>query len=272
MNRKSIFSITALAASTALLLSGCAPQLDEAGVSVNVIPLSEEVKVSSFPNWSDSIVSILEADGWTVKKIEPNGPQVDNKNWPTFFSAQNKEGNCTFNLGLDAQYRTLTGNDEEYETRDYMLLTTKNNGSTVGEESTWNVNVNDKSKALQLMLMDYTYPNKVYNSDIVIDPNNPTPPVAVEATEDGKVYGVLAARVLSSENENPFYIANPEIEKAQASGAKLPPDYIGKTVRPVVSIKYECVKQEIDMKIWDKAVNGSILKMNITSTSKPTEK
>lgn len=267
MNKsKKLFAAGILVAS-AIALTGCSSEVDEQGISTNVIPLSETVNVKNFPSWAESSVKVLEDDGWTVSKVEPNTGQ-DASNWPTLYTAQNKDATCNISLSMDAQYLLITGNDEEYETREFMYLAAKNQGSKIGEESTKNINVNDKNQSLSLMTIDYTYPNKVYASDIILDPNNPQAPASVEPTVDGEVYGVFAARVLSSENSNPFYIPNPEIEAIIESGGKLPPDYVGKTVRPIITVKYECVNKELDLKLWDNMLNNSVIKMDIVANKK----
>lgn len=267
---KTLITLSVLVASSALLLTGCAPQLDEKGISVNAIPLSEDVVVSDFPNWSPAAAKVLTNAGWDVGEAQPN-PGQSKENWPIYYTAVNKDNSCIFNISLDAQYLTLTGNDEEYETRDYLMFITKPQEMKLSEETTQNINVNDKSQSLSLMKYEYTYPNKIYTSDIVIDPNNPTPPAAVEPTIDGDVRGVIAARVLNSENDNPFFIPNPQMDKVVAEGGKLPPDYVNKTARPVILMKYECVNKDIDMKLWDKVLKEATIDMNITSIVKPEE-
>lgn len=268
MNRSRKFAAAGIILSASFFLSGCSNTVDDNGISTNVIPLSSTVVVSNFPSWNESSIKVLEDNDWVVSKVEPN-PGQNSKNWVSLYTAQSKDGSCNISLGLDGQYLILTGNDEEYETREYMYLLAKNQEAEIGEESTKNINVNDKNQSITLMTLNYNYPNKIYSSDIILDPNNPTAPAVIEPEIDGFVEVLSASRVLSSENTNPFYIKNPEVEALKESGGKLPPDYVGDIVRPVINVKYECVNKKLDMELWNNLLNNSVIDMDITNITKP---
>lgn len=256
MNKR--LSLLALAAITVVSLSACtASPTDSLADKEGNILLTTSVNVSKMPSWEKDSTSVLSKADWTVTQVAPNELQKQGA-FPTFYSAVSKDGACNFEISISAAPNQEVPDTEDFSTSEYVYQNVKLQGGTVGQETTKNISIQNSESKLEMLQLSYDYPNKVYpvTDTPLVEGTDPSTLPAVEPTIDGKVNVISLSRVLTSSVTNPFYIANQQIDDAN-----LPPGVVGKTGRPVITMKYSCLNTNLDMKLWDSVVSSSTLSL-----------
>lgn len=260
MNKKASLLILATVASLALTSCAGSPTETLANKEGNIL-LTTSVNVSKMPSWEKSSTTSLTSAGFTVTPVVANDLQKANGSFPTFYSAISKDGACNFDMTISALPIQQNPDTEDFTTREELYNNLALQGGTVvGKESMQNIAIQGSEDKLEMLELSYNYPNKVYPvSDApLFEGTDPTSLPVVEPTVDGTINVISLSRILTSPVTNPFYIANPQIDDAN-----LPPGVVGKTGRPVITMKYSCLNTTPDMKLWDSVVNSSTLSLPI---------
>lgn len=258
MVNKNFITLTAIAASLAILMSGCT-SVDK---SNNAIPLTQNYETINAPQWDASAVTFLEGQGWTVTNYQT---LAESKGivLPATFSATNKDNTCHISYSVRYEPLKNTQAGEDYLTRSLVsqeLMTAQKSSL-----STQNIKISENNSKLEMLEATLTTDNYASDSNYVpiTDPNS-TPTEPTPAIKDGNMNTIQLTRVFAKQYKNPFA----QYSSFEGQDGYVAPDRsVG---NPILSLSYSCAKTNLDMNLWKDIVSNA--KINSEPLSVETTK
>lgn len=245
MVNKNFIAVTALAASLAVLMSGCT-SVDK---NNNTISLKQNYETINAPQWDASSVAFLEGKGWTVTDYKTLATDKG-ESLPSTFSATNKDNTC--NISYSVRYEPLknTQAGEDYLTR--FVVGQELSTAQKSSLSTQTVKIAENNSKLEMVESTSTTDNYAPDTNYVPITNpTDTPTEPTPAVKDGNMYNVQLTRVFAKQYTNPF---------SQYSSFKGQEGYTApdrSTGNPILSLSYSCAKTNLDMNFWKDIVSNA---------------
>lgn len=256
--RKGIIISSVIA--SALLLSGCSTT----SKSGEVITLNQNFVIESTPQWSKASLATLQKDGWKIQDNQKVALEEDKLSMPSTFYAT--KGDCVIQYNIFYSSLDNIQAGESYLTRDKAYLTPKSVNAQNLKETTVNINIDDSIDKLELLKLQYDYPNMV--TETTVQPgtdlsqySESNPPPAPIMKEDGTVYETFITRTISSEVANPYVVLNSKMNTTTPEKGMA-----GKTGNPTLEFSYRCLNTKLDEQLLSKVIEN----MTINTKSLPT--
>lgn len=262
-----IKSFTILLATSVILsslaLAGCSTTTSKSG---EVITLEQNYKTETTPQWSKSSISALQKDGWEIQDNQKVALTEDKVSIPGSFYAS--KDNCV--IEYNVFYSTLENAQagESYLTRDKAYLTPKSVQAKDIKETTINANIENSIDKLELLKLQYSYPNMVTKATVepgvdMSQYSESNPPPAPVMSEDGTVYETFIARTMANEVANPYVVLNKKMDTTTPENGMA-----GRTGSPTLEFSYRCINKPLN----DKLLSQLITDMTINTNALPVVK
>lgn len=209
-----------------------------------------EVQVSDYPSWSESSVSGLAEAGWEVND-SMNLPvsETENIKFPDIYTLTSPNKNCEISFNSEMYSPWNENSDDSFNTQRYVLAELERKLSPdlkTAKLSESGIKVKGDSKKLDTLTASYSYANRVY------DKNAPADSVIPYTKESGTYNAMITARTL------PTNLPNLAAQLSFNKGVDLP-----KESRPVVSIQYKCLNEQLDEKVIKMISEDATLDLNV---------
>lgn len=253
---KKLLTTTAIAVSSALLLSGCVTSTSRTN---NVVTLNQTFEFDTIANWDKSSLKELQREGWSITEQQEQALRDENIAIPQGFYAVNEDSSCFVSYNIFVTNVMKPSASEDYITREEAYKYVDGNTPLSFTEGTTNINIANSSDKLEMILLDFSYENKVskeisqeeaaaLQAEAERTGIYPEPEYVV----DGEIYEAYISRTTKNLVDNPFY------ELSQNSNIEIPTN-IQEKGNMVIEMKYACKKTPIDKKLWEKLLSDATI-------------